>query len=48
MLQFKVTAICIMSERQGIEEKENIRTLFLLFPNILGYKDQTNYQTVFS
>lgn len=48
MLQFKVTAICIMPERQGIEEKENIRMLFLLFPNILGYKDQTNYQTVLS
>lgn len=37
-----------MPERQGIEEKENIRMLFLLFPNILGYKDQTNYQTVLS
>lgn len=48
VLQFKVTAICIMPERQRIEEKENIRMLFLLFPNILGYKDQTNYQTVLS
>lgn len=48
MLQFKVTAICIMPERQGIEGKENLRMLFLLFPNILGYKDQSNYQTVLS
>lgn len=37
-----------MPERQGTEEKENIKTLFLLFPNILEYKDQTNYQTVLS
>lgn len=48
MLQFKVTAICIMPERQGIGGKENLRMLFLLSPNILGYKDQTNYQTVLS
>lgn len=37
-----------MPERQWTEEKENFRTLFILFPNILGYKDQTNYQTALS
>lgn len=48
VLWLKVTAICVMPERQWTEEKENFRTLFILFPNILGYKDQTNYQTALS
>lgn len=43
---YKAAAICVMPERQWAEEKENLRTLFILLPNILRYKDQTNYQTV--
>lgn len=48
VLWFKVTAICVMPERQWTEEKANLGMLFIHSPNILGYKDQTNYQTVLS
>lgn len=43
---YKAAAMCVMPERQWAEEKENLRTLFILLPNILRYKDQTNCQIV--
>lgn len=43
---YKAAAMCVMPERQRAEEKENLRTLFILLPNILRYKDQTNCQIV--
>lgn len=42
-LKLQLFEQCLKGNEQ--KRKENFRTLFVVL-NILGYKDQTNYQTV--